>query len=358
MKRLRAALICLVSVMALAQCATPTYRPVSYNGPAAADWVTAAPGTQGMDPARLSELVRYAQGRASELQSILVIRHGKIVLEKYFGLTGASSPHYLASATKSFTSALVGIAIDKGLIAGVDARVLDFFPGRAFANTDERKRNIRIRDVLSMSSGLDWPQYGPNNINNKLNVAPNWVQFILDRPMAKEPGVTWNYSQGDAHLVSALITRVAGRSTLDFAREYLFEPLGMGEVGWFEDPQGITLGCAAMSLTSRDMARLGLLYLNKGVWNGHRVVSEQWIEESWKPRFAYPHGPDTYYGYFWWIRPSLGLYEAWGSGGERIGVFPELDIVTVTTASMSADGPLYDFFTTLYRDYVIAAVVR
>ncbi len=168
----------------------------------------------------------------------------------------------MSSATKSITGTLIGIAIDKGLIDSVDHKLLDFFPDRTFANVDTQKQSITLRHVLSMSSGLDWPHNGLNEyLEPGMEASKDWVQFVLDRPMAAAPGSVFVYNSGGSHLLSAVIQKATGMSALDFAQKHLFAPLGITNVTWATDPQGINFGAANLAMSPRDMAKLGYLYL-------------------------------------------------------------------------------------------------
>jgi len=196
---------------------------------------------------------------------------------------------------------------------------MDFFPEYRVTNQDQRKGRITIEHLLTMTSGIDWPQYGPNNISDLMGKSGDWVKFILDRPMAAEPGSRFNYSNGDSHLLSAIIHRATGETALDFGWKYLFQPLGISDIRWDYDPRGITIGSATIYLTPRDMAKLGSLYLNDGKWEGKAQVPADWVRASHRSHAkAKTAAGFADYGYNWWIYPALGLYEAWGGAGQRI----------------------------------------
>jgi CubicO group peptidase (beta-lactamase class C family) len=251
---------------------------------------------------------------------------------------------------------LVGIAIDKGYIQGVNADVLDYFPKYRPPDNDPRRRDITIEHLLTMGSGIDWPQYGADNINDKMAKSGDWIRFILERPMAAEPGSRSNYSNGDAHLLSAILQKATGETALDFGWDNLFQPLGISEVRWDYDPKGISIGSATIYLTPRDMAKLGYLYLNRGKWEGKSIVSADWVRASLQSRTKIAiAGGYADYGYYWWIYPELGLYEAWGGSGQRIGIFPELGIVTVITSNNPEDAPVTAFSSEIFRYITEAA---
>lgn len=325
------------------------------HGKSQAFWKLSSPEKQGMDSETLVKLLEYIHEQDKGIHSILVIRNGYIVLEAYYSSYTPDKLHILNSCTKSFVSALVGIAIDKGYIVNEDSNIFDFFPEHDLANANLMKREIEIKHLLTMTSGIDWPQYGPNNISDQMGKSKDWVKFILDRPMAFEPGSQTNYSNGDAHLLSAIIQKTTGVTALDFGWKYLFQPLGVSNVRWEFDPKGINIGSAAMYLTPRDMAKLGYLYLNDGVWEGERIVSADWVYKSLQSHTKMQiTGGLVDYGYYWWIYPQLGLYEAWGGAGQRIAIFPELDIVTVMTSNIPDDAPVTPFSSEIYRQIIEA----
>jgi len=193
-----------------------------------------------------------------------------------------------------------------------------------------------------MTSGLDWPEtsasYGSSsNIMNQMMRSSDWVQFVLDRPMAAAPGTTFNYSSGVSHLLSAIIEEATGMQTMSFAREYLFGPLGISRVSWITDPRGTAFGAGGLRLTPRDMAKFGQLYLQDGIWDGKQVITAEWVEAS-VTRQVSAHGAASYYGYQWWVRGD-GTFAAHGYRGKRIFVIPDLEMVVVFTADLSDNAP-------------------
>jgi CubicO group peptidase (beta-lactamase class C family) len=236
----------------------------------------------------------------------------------------------------------MGIAIGEGHIEGVDAKVADFFPDHRDWQSDPLKREITIEHLLTMTSGLDWPESSVSyssarNIMRQMMRSPDWVEFVLDRPMAAAPGTTFNYSSGGSHLLSAIIAEATGVRTISFAREYLFEPLDIAPGSWTSDPQGIAFGAGGVRLTPRDMAKLGQLYLQGGAWGGEQIVPAEWVEAS-VARQVGAHGAASYYGYQWWVRGS-GIYAAHGYRGQRIFVVPHLEMVVVFTADVAGNAP-------------------
>jgi CubicO group peptidase (beta-lactamase class C family) len=207
-----------------------------------------------------------------------------------------------------------------------------------------------------MNSGIDWPQYGPNNVSDEMGRSPNWVEFILRRPMAAKPGSQSNYSNGDAHLLSAIIQRATGEDSLEFGWKHLFQPLGIPRPKWFRDPQGINIGSATIYLPPREMAKLGYLYLHDGTWGGKQIVPAEWVRASLERHTGIQISAGLVdYGYYWWLYPQLGMSEAWGGAGQRIAIFRDLDMVTVMTADISDDAPVTTFSSELYRRILRAA---
>jgi CubicO group peptidase (beta-lactamase class C family) len=271
------------------------------------------------------------------VDSVVVVRHGHMVFEEYPNSKyGPQDKHLLYSVTKSFTSALIGIAIEKGFIESVDQKVVSFFPDMKIKNLDARKRNLTLEHLLTMSCGFEWE--GPDDglhTWGAANRSGNPVRFVLDQPMATEPGTEWVYNGGCSHLLSAILTRTSGDSTLEFARKYLFGPLGITDVRWPRDPQGIYYGGQDIWLTPRDMAKFGQLFLNKGMWEGQQIVPAHWVARSAETHLLQVFGG---YGYQWWTFPRSGIYYASGAYEQRIYVVPDLDMVVVFTADNRESG--------------------
>jgi CubicO group peptidase (beta-lactamase class C family) len=290
-----------------------------------------------MDSVVLAGMFDYIAEQEAEVHSVLVVRNGAMVLEAYFYPYNQNREHPLASCTKSFLSALIGIAIDEGRL-NLDDKALDFFPDRMIANDSPLKRSIAVEHLLRMMSGLNWPESSvsyssSNNILWQMMDSRDWVQFVLDRPMAAQPGATFNYSTGDAQLLGAILEKATGMSTEEFARTRLFEPLGVPRNRWYwgSSPEGVAFGGGGLHLAPRDMAKFGYLYLEGGVWEGEQVVPADWVEASVTP---------SHYGYQWW-RLANGGYAALGYGGQRIAVVPDLALVVVITGDFSGTMSAY-----------------
>ena len=263
------------------------------------------------------------------MDSLLVVRHGRIVAEAYYAPFRPGMRHLVNSVTKAVVGTLAGIAVQSGEIASVDEPVLESFRWRTVANAEGSKAQLKIAHLLDMTSGLDWNEpltAAPPETMLEMARSRDWVGFVLDRPMAHAPGTVFNYNSGDWHLVSAILARKTGLDTLEYARRTLFAPLGIADATWRADPQGVRSGGFGLSLQPRDMAKIGYLYLQRGRWAGQRIVSEAWIDRVFHatvdmnlgstPRFRYASG--------WWTIPEKRAYLAVGFLRQLIIVLPDV----------------------------------
>ncbi|MBN2393462.1 MAG: serine hydrolase [Anaerolineae bacterium] len=309
---------------------TPTFTPTPSPTPTPIpfwDTRTSTPEEQGVDSMVLVRMFDYIAAQEAEVHSVIIVRNGYLVTEAYYHPYNQDRAHRLTSCTKSFLSALVGIAVKEGLL-DLDAKALDFFPGYTIANDSPLKREITVEHLLLMRSGLDWPESSVsyssgNNILRQMMNSQDWVQFVLDRPMVVAPGSVFNYSTGDSQILGAVLKQATGVTIQDFARTRLFEPLHILPRQWYwtSTPEGVAFAGGGLHLTPRAMARFGYLYLKGGTWNGKRIVPAEWIEASVAP---------PTYGYHWW-RLSNGGYAALGYGGQRVAVVPSLNLIVVIT---------------------------
>jgi CubicO group peptidase (beta-lactamase class C family) len=318
-------------------------------------WQAADPATLGMDSERLSELESAIKSGYGNINGMVVVRNGDIAYERYFNGYGPDDAHHVTSVTKSILSALTGIAINAGYIQNVDQKVLDFFPEYHSGVTNNQSREITIRHLLTMTA--PFPPGGTAEEFEKMCMQPDWIKCILDMLGQKGTIGTFKYSSAGAHLLSAIITRSTGKSACEFANERLFKPIGIKEIpdyemkafgfedlfgknvkGWVKDPSGNSTGGWGLTLTPRNMARFGLLYLSRGIWDNHQVISRNWINESTSPhsetRIA---GLIAKYGYLWWLREEDGVfaYLALGDGGNVICCIPEKDLVVAIASEFS-----------------------
>lgn len=308
--------ICLVGGLAGAQ--ERAYWPTE-------SWRTQLPEEQGLDRAALDSALEMLQEELPFVNSLLVVREGVVILEEYYNDYDAESLHLLWSVTKSFMSALIGIAIERGDIESVDDPIVDYFPDYFVDIDDAQKREITLRDLLMMRSGFDWHEGLTIGL---WFVERDQIEFILNRDLLVEPGERWNYSTGNSHLLSAALTQATGKSAAEYAAEHLFGPLGIVDYEWTTDAAGINIGGAELRLTTRDMAKFGFLYLNQGRWEDQQIVPEEWVQLTTAPEST------QFYGYHWWVNPIEGSrsFAAEGYAGQNIVVLPELDIVIAVTS--------------------------
>ena len=264
------------------------------------------------------------------LHSLIVSRRGEVILERYFNGRRATSPANVKSVSKSVISALVGIAADRKLLEVKDP-VRRYLPDAFPSPAEPQKLEITIGDLLTMRSGLE--STSSRNYGAWVQ-SRNWVRHVLAKPLVAEPGTQMIYSTGNTHLLSAILTKVAGRSTWQFAQETLAKPLGFTIAQWPRDPQGIFFGGNDMLLTPRQMLAFGELYLNEGRIGDRQIVSEEFVKESFVPR-GRSRISGREYGYGWWMRDMAGrrVSYAWGFGGQYIYVVPSLDLVVVSTSA-------------------------
>lgn len=266
------------------------------------------------------------------VQSLIIQKNGEIIHEQYNGSIDGNDPTNIKSASKSIISLLIGIAIDKGFIDGVDQTIGDFFPEYFERNSDSAKAAITLQDLLTMRSGLEttsFRNYGRWVMSN------NWVDFTLNQPFVEEPGGQMVYSTGTSHLLSVILTKATGMSTRAFANKYLFEPMDIQIGGWDRDPQGYYMGGNNLAISPRDLLKIGTMMMDVGEFNGQQIVSKDWVLESVQVYTRSNYNPYNY-GYMWWRRPIGGyqLFFAWGNGGQYIMILPELEAVVSITSDL------------------------
>lgn len=353
--------ILLVSVLLLAGCERnpiPTaILPSPTAGPSplpdswpTQDWPVAAPESQGMDSKKLAQMLAYIHQQAIDLHSLLVIRNGFLVSETYFAGYEQDTPHKQFSCTKSFISTLVGIAIAQGKISNLDQATLSFFPAQQFENIDKRKQAMTLENLLTMTSGLDWEE--GDQAYRAMYSSSDWAKQVLDLPMRADPGSSFNYCSGCSHILSSILQVQTGMPTQEFAAQNLFAPLGITGYTWDTDAAGNAIGGWGLSLTPRQMAKLGYLYLHMGMWNGQQIIPQSWVETATQIHISTGDGKNGY-GYQWWVYPDLGGYSALGRGGQTIFVAPALNLIVVTTAEL--DG--HDKIFRLLDGYILPSVI-
>ncbi|NEW07566.1 serine hydrolase [Paenibacillus sp. SYP-B3998] len=328
--------ICTLSILSgCSQTQKASSNLVQEKGKAASYvWKEALPKDMGMDEVILNQMDSAVESKHTRTYSVLIVRNGHIVFEKYYHNKTRNTPTGVFSVTKSVLSALTGIAIEKGYVKNVDQKISDFLPQVFSDVTDSRKKEITIKQALSMTGGLE-------SVDNTIGVwfqSPDWNMNTINKPLRNEPGSKFEYNTGLPHLLSGVLTKATGMSTEQFANKYLFGPLDITNYEWSQDPQGITSGGTRLSLTPRDMAKLGYLYLHEGEWEGQPIVSKKWVQASIHKQVEVDANTD--YGYLFWLPDvkdkngkKVFAFEANGYGGQYIRVIPEWNLVVVMTSN-------------------------
>ena len=322
-------------------------------------WKTSTPEAQGMDSAKIGEMFDYIQKSGLDIHSLLIVRNGQLVTEGYFYPYKKEYRHILNSETKSITSALVGLAIEDGLIKNTDQKVVDFFPDMKIGNMDDKKKSMTIGHLLTMTAGLEWSETGAygasNDSNTRMWAQENQLQYVLDMPMKEEPGKSFYYNSGASHVLSAIVQKATGKTSLEYAAERIFNPLGITDISWGEDRQGINSGSGRIFMKPEDLAKYGYLYLQNGMWDGKQLIPEKWVKESTAKQVDTPDGLAGRYGYgYQWWQNKFGGYSARGFGGQYLFVIPEYNMVVVFASGLVPQS----FFAPeeLVADYIIPAV--
>ena len=292
----------------------------------------------GLDKALLNEMMqKIVDGTYANVHSVLIIKDGKLVFEEYFYEYNKNKLHEMRSATKSIISALTGIAIDKGFIKNKTETVLSYFPEYTFKNLTDDKRQITIENLLTNQSGLDCDVSNPKSEGNEttMNYSDDWIQFTLDLPMIDVPDGRGMYCSGNPITVGRIIEKATKMTLPDFAKQTLFKDIGIKNFKWnFKPDASSSETFCQVYLTPRDMAKFGLLYLNKGMWADKQVISKNWIEES-LTKHSVIQGVN--YGYLWWLKylevngTRFFGKAAQGNGGQKIYVWEDQNMVTVIT---------------------------
>jgi CubicO group peptidase (beta-lactamase class C family) len=307
-------------------------------------WAIGSPERQGLDPVRLCAMGKgLMDGKLANVDSIVVVRHGVLVYERYFVYPNqqffdATIKHTGNSMIKSIVSLLLGIAIDRGMIKELDTLVFSFFPEYADLRSPEKDR-ITLRNLLTMSAGLEWheldtPYTEAANSATRIQYASDPHRYMLEQRMVARPGEIWNYNTGTSSLIGAILTRATGKPVEELARTLLFGPLGIDDVAWSARPRN---GYGTLRLRPRDWAKIGQLVLNRGVWDGKQIVPADWVAQSTTEQIK-ARGRFTY-GYQWWLGRSLDgdRVIAWtaalGFNSQKTIIIPALDMVVVFNAS-------------------------
>jgi CubicO group peptidase (beta-lactamase class C family) len=296
-------------------------------------------GSSGIDKTRIQQMISSViDGTYKDVHSILLIKNNKLVLEEYFYEYDRNDLHQLRSVTKSFISALIGIAMSKGLVKSIDDPVISFFPEYSLDNPSPQKSRITIRHLLTQTSGLDCESNSDSSGAGeiKMNNANDWVKFTLDLPMIDTPGRRFHYCPGGAITLGRIIEKVSGQRLEDFAKTNLFKPLGITNFKWeFHPDRSDPESFCQLYLRPRDMAKFGMLFMNNGQWQGKQIIPPGWINESLSKQSAIN---ESDYGYLWWmhgLNADGKRYEgfaAQGNGGQRIFLFSKYHLIVVITA--------------------------
>jgi CubicO group peptidase (beta-lactamase class C family) len=339
-------------------------------------WDCAHMARCGIDTARIIEFIDHiVRGKHDDIHSVLVVKDATLIVEEYFADNGTkhgpfitglfrNRVHHLASTTKSVTSLLVGIAIDQGFITGAQDPIYRYLPTYLPLFTDD-KRRITIGHMLTMTPGFAWRQVGVSDDRNDGMLmwnAGDVISFVLEKPLEAAPGKKFNYTNGVPTVTGAVLKNAVGREVAEFAEKYLFQPLGISEYVWTSYPDGSIETDGGLALRPRDLAKIGQLYLNGGLWNGQRVVSKKWIRESTKERLTFGEASRWGYGYYW-TRAQLHisdrvveLFCVPGDGNQILAVFPELNMVVVFTAGNYGRDPK-PVYAELFEKYLLPAVI-
>jgi CubicO group peptidase (beta-lactamase class C family) len=360
----------------LAQAQTDCARPSAGED----HWPVAAPESVGLSGATLCAMVTWLDDwKQSNVHAVLVVRHGALVFEHYFSgndeqwgsplgtvAFGPETKHDERSVTKSVVALALGVAIDRGSIKSIDEPVLPFFPEYADLRTPAKDR-ITLRDLVTMSAGLEWheddtPYASAANSENRVDDAADPYRYALQQAVIAPPGQVWTYNSGATELIGAVLKKATGTPVDEFARRFLFAPLGITDVEWARDARGNPIAAGALRLRPRDLAKIGELVLRHGAWNGTQVVPASWIEAATTPHINVSGFSSFFYGYFFWLGRSLAdqrevdWIAAVGLGGQRIFIVPALDLVVVVNAGLYAS-PLQGTVTAaILNRYVLKAI--
>jgi CubicO group peptidase (beta-lactamase class C family) len=322
---------------------TQDLEAVDYTSLPGDDWKVSTPAEQGLDPMLVAELY-FDAAELETIYGLLVIKNDYLIAEKYFNEGSVEQLSKRASVTKSYTSALVGIALDQGCLTSVDQKMIDFFPEVADQINDPRKKQITIQHMLQMRAGYPWEETDPALWEALWS--GEYLHYIVDFPLTGDPGTAFNYSNLTSHWLGIIVARACDTNLKSFGQEHLFSPLGVEVGDWNRDLDGYYIGSGDIQFTARDMAKFGLLYLNGGEYEGNQIVPASWVRKSLQSYSDYAwltkdklnkvgrYFRDLGYGYQWWSA-SVGEHHidfAWGHGGNLIVLLADLDMIIVVTA--------------------------
>ena len=306
-------------------------------------WETAALVEEGVEPKKIDEMMHEIIRRNSRnIHSIVLIKNGRLILEEYFYGYDRDTKHFLASVSKSVTSLIVGIVIDKNFATGVETKAYEFFPSYKGTKWIDQKYPISLKHMLTMSAGLDWDAISysrtdPRQTTHQMYDSSDPVKFVLERNAIDTPGEKFNYNSGLTILLGEAVRNTSGMYIDEFSGKFLFSPLGISDYHWDKFPDGTIQTDGGLHLRPRDMAKIGYMMLKKGSWQGQQIISREWVEESTKTHI---NGLGLGYGYQWWRgktrinNQTINVLYASGHGGQKIFIIPQLDLVAVFTSKV------------------------
>lgn len=334
-------------------CGKARFDASVYTPRTAGDWQVSTPQQQGLDPRLVNRLYRDA-AKLETIYGVLIVKNGQLVAEQYFHNGSIDQLSGRQSATKSFTSALTGIALQKGCLTSLDQKMMDFFPELKDQIRDPRKNQITVRELLQMRSGYPWEEREAPYFD-RIFMSGNWhfLPHIVDIPLTADPGTEFKYSNLDSHILGIIVARACKTDLKTFAQENLFSPMGIHTINWTKDADNYYWGFFELHIRARDMAKFGLLYLNQGRFNQKQIVPAAWVTDSLQPysqninftgwfssKLGH-HMRDLGYGYQWWSA-TAGKHRfdfAWGHGGQLIVLLHDMNMVIVTTADPLMNEP-------------------
>lgn len=350
----------LLSVLILLSCSEEPTEPESssYN------WPVSTPEDQGLNSQLIEQAFEQGSNRGF-VDCILIIRNGYLVAEKYYNDYNKRTPHNVMSVSKSFLSAMTGIALRDGILSNINEKILNYFPEYIYQNMDTRKYSITIRNLLMMRMGID----NDENLYEQIYSSSNWIKTTIELPLIYNPGTRFCYNTFQTHLLSAIITKASGMSTLEFAKTNLLDKMNISCAEWWQDPQGYYFGGNSMHFTPRDMARLGFLYMNNGMIDGQQIIPAEWVEESLTNYTNFINSTwgdldKVNYGYLWWLGEikDYQVFLAIGHGGQFIINFPDLNMIVVTTSDWQLGWDTADqherLVLSIVANYIVPAVTR
>ena len=340
-------------------------------------WVTGHLDDHGFNTALIMEMMDgISDGQFSGIDSVTIVRNNSLLLHAVFernldrfdNWTGNTDPgrHVLHSTSKSFTSALIGIAIDQGYIASVNVPFYDLFSYGSYSNPDTRKATMTLEDALTMRLGLEWDEWSVpytqpgNDLEELMNNNTDYAKALLDLPMISDPGTSFTYNTAATIAIGQALENTVGVPMADFAELNLFQPLQILTAEWGRTPTGLPNGGSGLFLESRDMIKFGQLFVDNGLWNGQQIVSSEWVDASVEQHVVLDYSTSSGYGYQWWLGglthngQSIEVWSTRGFGGQDIFCIPSLNLVVAFTGQNYDSGERLPF--SLMQDFVLPSI--